>query len=1038
MYSDEIFYHYSDPNSVASFMGLTNGTCSNDAKSYQFCGTTEFDKNIFVKTDEILCGYSFCHYDSNSLELLRPVSIAESLSDLTDSSKSYCDSYISYNTELSRLSAESICDEICDLWDCKDESFCGSYTYGLFCPLFNINSDQYVQPIEICDGIFDCVNNKKDEKNCNEIEGIELNNMCRRYHTGKIVRIFNYIRCSAIRFRIEIYHIMIRRMEFSSILKTNGKYALIPYCTDYTDQTNCSDINRVALNCNIGGYLSSVSKVMVCSDKSLRLRMCEDGMDILCVDTSPSCTIHKHLMCNGISDCYDNSDELSESCNSMTHQSCFRKYLHIVPLGIPLAWLADGDNDCLNSEDEESAIWPRCGIGKLHRYVLEETACTDVFICQNGPPNFIETSKLCDGIESCGNENEICQKTLNIQHKFVGLHVNHENKFHKSAFYCLKGLWKLAESRHPCSKISIDISGQTILGSSKFELTLPNTVHDCRYMYGELYFYLSCLGYCKVSKCPLYNRKEVVRHDACTHQYHQRIYTLVNNSALTFVVRKEGTYVNDYFLCNNSYCTEFSKVCNMVDDCGDASDEMLCNNQFKCNKTDQILPINQKCDTRIDCFDFSDECNEECSNNILSGISQLFVALIVGSLATFLNVHLIFSSALKLRGCKKFLKLFNKIMIIQISLGDLSVGFYLLSLGVIDLFIFKDVYCFQQYKWLTNSWCSLLGSLNTFGSQLSIFSMAVLSAQRASGIKNMMVFPKSVSKKNGTYLCILIISLVFVSITIAIIPLIGSFEDYFVNGLIYDQSMRLFTEMVSKETHFSALKSYYGRMKDKTLTWKLINEMMYKVFSHDYNLATEFKKKVHFYGNDGVCLFKYFVKKEDPQWAFSLMLLTLNVCCFVIIAICYSYISVVTIKGSKMLVKSPGAAGKQVRARNKKMQQRIIALIATDFICWVPFVGICLLNFSDIIDATPMYSTFSVIVLPINSVINPLLYNSQYVEFIKSTFFSILKMLTGVWNLILRLEIFKPQDTNELDTSLSAVECCSKESKPAVSEIHNL
>ena len=68
---------------------------------------------------------------------------------------------------------------------------------------------------------------------------------------------------------------------------------------------------------------------------------------------------------------------------------------------------------------------------------------------------------------------------------------------------------------------------------------------------------------------------------------------------------------------------------------------------------------------------------------------------------------------------------------------------------------------------------------------------------------------------------------------------------------------------------------------------------------------------------------------------------------------------------------------RQINKRNRKMQRKISIIIATDFLCWVPFVVICCLHSLSILDATPWYSLFSIVILPINSVINPLLYDSK-------------------------------------------------------------
>ena len=64
------------------------------------------------------------------------------------------------------------------------------------------------------------------------------------------------------------------------------------------------------------------------------------------------------------------------------------------------------------------------------------------------------------------------------------------------------------------------------------------------------------------------------------------------------------------------------------------------------------------------------------------------------------------------------------------------------------------------------------------------------------------------------------------------------------------------------------------------------------------------------------------------------------------------------------------------------MQRKISIIIATDFFCWVPFVIVCCLHSLEVLDATPWYALFSIIILPINSVINPLLYDNTITSFI--------------------------------------------------------
>jgi low density lipoprotein-related protein 2 len=73
------------------------------------------------------------------------------------------------------------------------------------------------------------------------------------------------------------------------------------------------------------------------------------------------------------------------------------------------------------------------------------------------------------------------------------------------------------------------------------------------------------------------------------------------------------------YQCENKNCTAPTTICDGVDDCGDRSDENLCNadcgeNEFKCKKNGKCILAAWKCDGDTDCQDGSDEDPLICHN----------------------------------------------------------------------------------------------------------------------------------------------------------------------------------------------------------------------------------------------------------------------------------------------------------------------------------------------------------------------------------------------------------------------------------------
>ena len=185
----------------------------------------------------------------------------------------------------------------------------------------------------ICDKIADCVN--ADEVIC-DVNDYPSVQSCPHY---RIVPIHNYTRC----FPFE--------ME-----KLNKK---LRYCADFTDQTNCTDPQKVGGECEVNGHPTTISIYMICGDNP---QLCDDNEENDCRDTSVDCKVHKHRLCDGVVDCPDGSDETHEDCRSMTiEQKCVRRFgERNYSLALPHSWIMDNKTDCMDGMDEVRENWEGC------------------------------------------------------------------------------------------------------------------------------------------------------------------------------------------------------------------------------------------------------------------------------------------------------------------------------------------------------------------------------------------------------------------------------------------------------------------------------------------------------------------------------------------------------------------------------------------------------------------------------------------------------------------------------------------------------
>ncbi|KAL5259898.1 hypothetical protein ACHWQZ_G010125 [Mnemiopsis leidyi] len=857
------------------------------------------------------------------------------------------DPFICHNSK-KRISREKQCDGFVDcLSDWADDEHGCNHTYGLDCYNSWTNSPRWQVPRYVCN------KNRTWSFQCKD--DIDLSKeLCEDQVIGWCYYRLGYANEGQI----------VKRNLTKNHMCTPFEPGIIGPCIDGRDQTNCTSGSSSVLTCPVETYQTTMTALGLCTG----FDVCDDGLDEKCGVPEHGCKIHKHAYCDGNSDCPMGSDE-GRMCNFMVSNktTCIRRVNmgFIEPKEIPVAWLCDGMADCQNGMDEDEINWAVCGSPwtKIRCFEKGET-CQEMYKCDiTNSTKFVELKYLCDGIVSCDNELDVCKVSTDIP-KLVTT-VSSVGRT-KNILHCLPGLESLQRSHAPC-RVTEFTPLVPAFGVDQIEAEIPTSLLAntfCDHSFGELYVYLTCLGLCAGRKC----MAEPIGPKQCVKGIPHKIYTLSKDKTRLILVKKggsvEGTSTKfaheEMFPCKNGNCVPFEKVCNLANDCGDDSDELECLNHFMCG-SGEFIPLSSLGDNKVDCRDQSDECNPESHVRIISHTYLEASSWIIGCTASLTNSFILAKQVRAAFKSTTTIALFNAIFVCFIALGDFLVGFYLLFLSIANQ-VKADSYCKEKYQWLTSINCSLLGVISTLGSLLSLYSMTLLSVVRAYNLTQLSV-PQAPTTKEKLKIFLTFFAMLILALLVSCIPLMPVFEDYFINGIYYGTEVPLFTGAPDMTKHQQIIDTYYHTKSGK-LSWKFIRRLVTGMFTSDQALVGG--RDLGFYGNDGVCLFKYFVKDTDPQRAFSAAILIANSVCFLTVLVSYGLVTAVA--------RSLSSASNAARS-NSKLQRKITIIIVTDFICWTPFATVSLLNYLELIDATSHYAFFSTIILPINSMINPLIYD---------------------------------------------------------------
>ena len=443
---------------------------------------------------------------------------------------------------------------------------------------------------------------------------------------------------------------------------------------------------------------------------------------------------------------------------------------------------------------------------------------------------------------------------------------------------------------------------------------------------------------------------------------------------------------NPPVFCNDSCHSYFpmgDRYCDGVEDpawqyinkpeCPRGFDEMFCPKRFKCNAPGKVsIDILNVCDGKSDCNDNSDEndCPTAATkiSSIFSSNTKMIANPGIKSAFWIMGILVMVGNSYVIIKRIAFLKTqqtldgisFQHFIILNISIADFIMGIYLITIASYDL-SFSGFYGEVDREWRSSLKCSVIGSLAVISSETSCFLMVVLTGFR---LKNITQPVESVNASPRSWKLCIILAWLF-SFFLGIAPMLPQTSQYFLHSFSYSSPFQNGTWYSTNLEQFACRLS---ALSNKTIQFtgnkfQSVEAFLAESFPNDASV-----KVFGYYGETSVCMPRFYVAYGESSWEFTLAMMTLNFVSFIFIAVSYFIIyKHSTSSSAKLGTKRPDNQA-------ATMQKRIARIIATDFCCWIPICVMAFVRlgveFSDI-----AYQISAVLLLPINSAMNPILFS---------------------------------------------------------------
>ena len=426
---------------------------------------------------------------------------------------------------------------------------------------------------------------------------------------------------------------------------------------------------------------------------------------------------------------------------------------------------------------------------------------------------------------------------------------------------------------------------------------------------------------------------------------------------------------------NNSYPLTF--LCDGKIHCSNSADELDCPGRFYCSVNETVTWINESlvCDRKKDCSNGKDECSG-CTVDGSESVEFMVKSKIIAGLASFgsLSIMIINISV----GLTNFYEnptskaaQIDRILRLSVCFYDFLMGVYLFFMIVASVFLkVKGDYCQYDEDWRASVACMMLGvtfSVSSHGSLIVIGIMSILRCLTCS-----LGSSSELSTRTVRIVIVIVFLLNFLHSIVPILPFY-QLQNFFRTSMILTAvdknpfiTSREGSDMIE---NVQRIHSHYFNNSSSTDTIRILADLRNANITSD-NTIFDFAD-IGYYGNTPLCISNVF-KVQGNYHTYKVVYCA--VVALSLTAITVSYI-IIVLKTRTSRQKS----GPVNNDNTSRLTLKLSLMIISQLVSWVSFIAtVIILAYIGENPSAKMFEIFALIVIPINSLLNPIFYSTMY------------------------------------------------------------